>query len=117
MHWVAMAHRDRTELFDRRLRECALWMRIAVTTIFLLANFDDAARMPAVLEDCKHCAQRLRDDIFEVSVYRAKYPQRIERHMGPGCLPDVLGHRRGRAIQYAVLAAADAAPSTGSAPA
>ncbi|KAK1749869.1 hypothetical protein QBC47DRAFT_407537 [Echria macrotheca] len=81
LHYLAMVKRSRTDVFDRRLYECALWLRIAATTVFLHANYDAAAQWAArndtahrarfgvvsgdILGLCQVRAQQLRADIAE----------------------------------------------------
>jgi len=83
VHWMAFPVRSRTELFERRLQECALWVRIASATSFLRANFYDAWRgIPGVREICQARAQQLREDIAQAEKYSEKYPTRFEKHLG-----------------------------------
>lgn len=82
LHWFTNVRTNRTKLYNRRLQECALWVRIATATVFLLANFADAwDGVPGKLEQCQIRAQQLRDDIEQAQNYDREYPTRMERHM------------------------------------
>ncbi|KAK3330018.1 hypothetical protein B0H66DRAFT_43143 [Apodospora peruviana] len=96
LHWLAMTQRSRTEVFDRRRDECALWMNIARATIFLHANYDaalgDARRSlqgghgghgisDGILVQCQYHAQHLRGYVADAERYCRKYPTRMSRHM------------------------------------
>ncbi|KAK4443334.1 hypothetical protein QBC34DRAFT_212297 [Podospora aff. communis PSN243] len=81
MHWAAATRRSRTEIFERRLTECALWVRIASATSFLLAYRGGCGRIPGVLELCQTRAQQLRADVVQAKTYWRKYPSRMEKHM------------------------------------
>jgi len=81
MHWVVAARRSRTEIFERRLQECALWVRIASATSFLLAYRDLCGQTPGMIELCQARAQQLREDVAQAEKYWRKHPRRIERHM------------------------------------
>jgi len=94
LHWLAIARRDRTELYDRRLKECAIWMDIATITTFLHANHDVAleiARRPYgyhanhragsdFLKRCQGFARQLGRAITAASEYSERHPERM-RHM------------------------------------
>ncbi|GAB1318203.1 hypothetical protein MFIFM68171_08413 [Madurella fahalii] len=99
LHWFANMKTSRTKLYNRRLQECALWVRIATATAFLLANFADAwYRVPGTLEQCQIRAQQLRDDIEQAQNYCREYPTRMERHMERDVNLDVF--RRYWAVAY-----------------
>ncbi|KAK0611704.1 hypothetical protein B0T14DRAFT_333953 [Immersiella caudata] len=81
MHWAVAARRSRTEIFERRLQECALWVRIASATSFLLAYRGGCGRVPGVLELCQTRAQQLREDVVQAKAYWKKHPRRMEKYM------------------------------------
>ncbi|KAK0649093.1 hypothetical protein B0T16DRAFT_125669 [Cercophora newfieldiana] len=81
MHWAVSARRSRTEIFERRLQECALWVRIASATSFLLAYRDTCGQVSGMLELCQTRAQQLREDVVQAEKYWKKHPRRMEKYM------------------------------------
>ncbi|KAK0707843.1 hypothetical protein B0H67DRAFT_647980 [Lasiosphaeris hirsuta] len=82
LHWIGSTRRSPTEVFERRLQECALWVRIASATSYLLASHSACGWVPGILELCQIRAQQLREDVTQAKRYQKNHPRRMEKHMG-----------------------------------